>query len=222
MRGIYRALFALPCVMKKIVRILILIIVSSGIFFFFTYSESQKATLNTTTSQEASRQDASETTESTTYSGETVPASPPSRIMIPAIGVETAIESVGMNEKGEMAVPQEDMNVAWYNLGYKPGENGSAVIAGHFDTKTGDPAVFYNLNGLRDGDKIIITYPNGKDYTFLVTDSALYPYNNFPLERVFNTKGEATLNLITCDGVFDTASRTYSQRRVVFATLNND
>lgn len=151
-----------------------------------------------------------------------LPTTAPSRLTISKLGVSAAVESVGMNEKGEMAVPQEDMNVAWYNLGFKPGENGSAVIAGHFDTRTGAPAVFYNLDDLVNGDEVTVTYPDGTAYTFVVTDSTLYPYDDFPLQKVFNSTGTPTLNLITCDGVFNTQVRSYTERLVVHAVLKDE
>ena len=152
---------------------------------------------------------------------EEVPTQTPSKLTIEKIGVEASVESVGMNSKGEMDVPKNDYNVAWYNLGYRPGEQGSAVMAGHFDTRSGGPAVFYKLAQLQQGDEISVTYPNGQEYTFTVTESSRYPFNNFPLQRVFNTKGQPTLNLITCDGVFDSSARNYSERLVVYAQLKD-
>jgi LPXTG-site transpeptidase (sortase) family protein len=126
-----------------------------------------------------------------------------------------------MDEKGNMGVPEKDEDVAWYNLGYKPGDNGSAVLAGHFDTKTGAPAVFYNLSDLKKGDEITVEYAGGTEFTFTVEDETVYPFDNFPLQKVFNTSGSPRLNLITCDGVFDTSSHNYSQRRVVYAVLKD-
>lgn len=48
-----------------------------------------------------------------------------------------------MDAKGNMDIPKRDENVAWYQIGYYPGSKGNAVIAGHYDTATGSPAVFY-------------------------------------------------------------------------------
>lgn len=198
--------------MKKVFIAIILLAFVGG-WFFLNNSDSNENGITKQLQQEASDVLNSQSQESE------VPVGTPTRITIAKIGVDAEIESVGMNEKGEMAVPQEDMNVAWYNLGYKPGDAGSAVVAGHFDTRTGNPAVFYDLAKLSNGDEIEVSYPDGKEYTFEVTDSELYPFNDFPLQKVFNTKGTPTLNLITCDGVFNSSAQNYSQRRVVYATL---
>jgi hypothetical protein len=39
------------------------------------------------------------------------------------------------------------------------------------------------------------------------------------LERIFGPADTPSLNLITCDGIFDRARREYDQRLVVYATL---
>src|SRR6266849_8717779 len=67
----------------------------------------------------------------------TTDTSLPKTISIPQINVSANIESVGMDKQGRMDIPQKADNVAWYNLGYKPGEKGNAVIDGHLDKQTG-------------------------------------------------------------------------------------
>lgn len=141
----------------------------------------------------------------------------PRKILIPKIGVNAAVESVGLDAQGRMDVPKLDENTAWYNLGYKAGENGSAVIAGHFDNKFGGPAVFYNLSDLEAGDEIIVIDNLGNEYTFVVSGKKLYGFDQLPLEQIFASSGKARLNLITCDGAFDRATKNYSQRLVVYS-----
>lgn len=146
-------------------------------------------------------------------------AGAPQYIIIPAIGVNAAIESVGLDAQGRMDVPQDEDNTAWYNLGFKPGQNGSAVIDGHYDKRSGAPAVFYKLSSLNEGDTIIVNYPDGTEYTFAVTHKQLYDFDKVPLQEVFNSTDQPRLNLITCDGVFDTAAQNYSKRLVVYSVL---
>src|SRR5438128_2185263 len=76
------------------------------------------------------------------YRGSDPLISSPTTIRIPAIHINARVESVGLDSEGHMAVPKVPANVAWYNLGPKPGEDGNAVIDGHIDTITGEPAVF--------------------------------------------------------------------------------
>src|SRR3989344_5825214 len=72
----------------------------------------------------------------------------PSRLLIPSIGVDAHIQSVGLSWRGngDMGVPTNFTDVAWYNQGPLPGMPGSAVIDGHMDGKNVAQAVFYNLN----------------------------------------------------------------------------
>lgn len=143
----------------------------------------------------------------------------PEQISIPKINVNTKVESVGMDSEGRMGVPTNPFDTAWYRPGFKPGMNGSAVIDGHLDLVTGAPAVFWNLKLLAIGDTITVTEDNGKKYTFAVSKIAKYPYNSFPIKQVFAASDVPMLNLITCNGVWDKASRNYSDRLVIYSKL---
>ena len=145
----------------------------------------------------------------------------PQTLTIPSLKVTATVESVGMDSQGRMDVPKNDFNAAWYNLGFKPGDKGSAVIDGHFDRASGAPAVFYELDSLKNGEKIIVSDGNGKTLTFIVTKKVYYPFDAFPLEEVFNTTDKPRLNLITCDGVYDTSTHNYSQRLVIYSELES-
>ncbi len=143
----------------------------------------------------------------------------PQTLRIPKINVQATVESVGLDTQGRMDIPRKVEDVAWYNLGYKPGEKGNAVIDGHLDKVTGAPAVFWNLSKLTAGDKIFITDSKGHEYTFSVLYIRKYPYNNFPIEEVFGASSKSRLNLITCQGVWNSAQRNYSHRVVAFSEL---
>ena len=143
----------------------------------------------------------------------------PSRISIPAIGVDASVEQVGQDSQGRMDVPQNADNVAWYQMGFKPGENGNAVFAGHLDKATGEPAVFWNIPTLKRGDKIVVSGNSGKSLTYVITRTEQYPYNDFPLEEVFGPSERPMLNLITCVGSWNSAEASYSHRFVVYSQI---
>lgn len=145
----------------------------------------------------------------------------PISFTIPSLHVTTAIESVGMDNQGRMDVPKNVTDVAWYDLGYRPGQKGSAVIDGHYDTQTGAPAVFYNISKLTPGDTIVVQDDKGNTYTFTVTQNTNYPYNSLPLNEIFASNDRARLNLITCSGVWDHVQHNYSTRDVVYAELTS-
>lgn len=151
---------------------------------------------------------------------ETKPAfSQPKRLRIPKLEVDTAVEHVGLDENQRMDVPAADENVAWYQYGPIPGETGSSVLAGHFDTRTGGPAVFYTLNQLDTGDQVTVQDDQGRERTFVVTKIATHQDSNFPIAEVFSDRSGKKLNLITCAGQFDQAAKNYQDRLVVYTQL---
>lgn len=144
----------------------------------------------------------------------------PAHMSIPKLGLSNiVVEHVGMDGNGQMEVPVVDDNVAWFQPGYKPGSRGNSVLAGHFDKPTGDPAVFYRLESMEVGDKIHLTDVDGVTQTYRVIDKVAYPYDNFPTSFVFGKSDRKMLNLITCDGTWDTVNQNYSNRLVVFSEL---
>lgn len=144
---------------------------------------------------------------------------PPQRLIIGKLGIDTEIEHVGIDTNGKVDVPKNPQNVGWYMPGYKPGENGSAVIDGHLDTETSAPAIFYSLNLLELGDKVDTIDIVGKKRTFEVVKTQSYPYDEFPSEAVFAPGNTPLLNLITCQGIWDVATRNYSKRLIVYTRL---
>lgn len=146
------------------------------------------------------------------------PAVAPVRLLIPKLGLDVSIESKGEDAAGHMDVPGWE-NVAWYNLGPKPGEEGSAVIAGHYDTPDGAPSTFYSLSTLWPGDEIYVQDELNNVLRFTVKDMRNYDYFLFPINEVFADPSGRKLNLITCSGTWNHALQTYSDRLVVFAEL---
>ncbi|MBI4136680.1 class F sortase [Candidatus Roizmanbacteria bacterium] len=145
----------------------------------------------------------------------------PIRLIIPKLGVDTVIEHVGLAPDDRMDVPKNADQVAWYNLGPKPGEAGSAVIAGHLDKPGGTPAVFYRLNELQSGDELIIMSQDMTQQTFRVVNTEVFDDATFPIDLVFGGTERRMLNLITCAGTFNRDTRLYSDRTVVFTEAIN-
>ncbi len=143
----------------------------------------------------------------------------PVRLKIRAIGVDAAVEHVGLAPDGTMDVPKDYDNTAWYQLGPRPGEPGNAVIAGHVDSAVKGPVVFWDLRELRPGDRITVVGDDGVERAFVVTASESYLRAQTPMARVFGETSAAQLNLITCDGVFDQQRREYDGILVVYASL---
>jgi LPXTG-site transpeptidase (sortase) family protein len=115
-----------------------------------------------------------------------------------------------------MGVPAGPDDVAWLDLGPRPGEKGSAVIAGHEGWKDGIAAVFDNLGKLHVGDKIYVLDDQGTKATFVVRKMQTYNQNGDVPEVFASNDGKVHLNLITCEGTWNAAQKSYSNRFVVF------
>lgn len=140
----------------------------------------------------------------------------PIRLRIKRIGIDAAIEYVGLTADGAMDIPKGPNNTAWFFPGPRPGEVGSAVIAGHFGWKNGIAAVFDNLHNLQKGDEVEIEDDRGVIITFIVRESQVYGENDGAASVFNSTDGKVHLNLVTCQGVWNKDRKSYSKRLVVF------
>ena len=142
----------------------------------------------------------------------------PARLRIPKIGVDTAIEQLGVVPGGNMQSPAKTKNAGWYKFGPQPGNNGSAVIAGHFGSGSyRGKSVFDDLHMLSKGDEIFTEDEAGRVAAFTVQGSQIYAKDEI-VPRVFiSSDRKAHLNLVTCQGKWKGAEQTYENRLVVFA-----
>jgi LPXTG-site transpeptidase (sortase) family protein len=143
----------------------------------------------------------------------------PKKIKIPALQIDTFVEQVGVTSAGTMDTPKNIWNTAWFaEGGYRPGQKGNAVIAGHLDAP-GTKAIFWDLDKLKPGDKVSVSDAAGRELTFEVTNREIYPVEDAPLQTIFGPAAEPQLNLITCGGTFDRTSQSYNKRLVVYTQL---
>ena len=147
------------------------------------------------------------------------PGDYPVRLKIPSLGIDANVQQTGLTKSGAMGVPTNFTDAAWYKNGPLPGEVGSAVMDGHVDNGLSLPGVFKHLGDLKVGDDIYVTTKSGKELHFTVEETANYPYNDVPTERIFTRADRPRLNLITCDGKWIRAEKTYDERLVVYAVL---
>lgn len=205
--------------MKKVLSILLfLVIIAGGIGFGVNAANGLKG--DTPKKEVLPAQESSANEETTEEVVQEKAPGIPKKIRIPSINVDAAIEPVGVKGSNrQMETPENADNGGWYSLGVKPGQKGSAVIAGHLDKVDSSPAVFWKVSELQPGDQIISVDENGEEFTFEVTQVTQYPYDDFPIAKVFATSGPAMLNLISCKGEWDNVKKNYSHRTVVYSKL---
>jgi hypothetical protein len=144
--------------------------------------------------------------------------SPPVRVRIPAIGVDSSLQSLGLLPDGTLQPPSQWQQAGWFADGVRPGALGPAVIAGHVDSVSG-PAVFYRLRELRPGDEVDVAQRTGRWLRFVVQTVRAYPKAQFPTEAVYGPTASPELRVITCTGDFDRAKHSYVDNLVVSARL---
>jgi hypothetical protein len=149
-----------------------------------------------------------------------LPGSAPVALAFPAIGVVTALLSLGLRENNSLKVPPDGPGApaSWYSGSPTPGERGPAVLLGHVNAVGGGPGVFAGLRSLNPGTPITVRRADGSNATFTVDRAAAYSKDNFPTVEVYGNTSGAELRLITCDG-YDPATGLFNDNYVIYAKL---
>jgi sortase (surface protein transpeptidase) len=139
----------------------------------------------------------------------------PTRVTIPAIGVDADLVPVGLKADGAMQTPDFGL-AAWYQPGPRPGDAGPAVLLAHVDSKANGPDVFFRLRDLEPGDEVTVHYRDAAT-TFAVTSTEQTAKTALPSKKIWNSTKDPVLRLITCGGQFDAAARSYLDNIIVYA-----
>jgi Sortase domain len=145
-------------------------------------------------------------------------AARPVWLSVPAIGIRTSLVDLGLNPDGTLQVPASTTVAGWFTGSPRPGMAGSAVVAGHVDSRAG-PGIFFWLRTLRPGDRVYVGRADGTMAVFTITSVRMYAKDQFPTTAVYGPVPDAELRLITCGGVFDRSLGSYLSNVVVFARL---
>lgn len=116
------------------------------------------------------------------------PPSPPTRLVIPKIGVDTSVEEVTI----DLGTWQVADFVAGHHQGTAmPGQNGNMVLVGHRDIRG---SIFLRLNELQKGDEFQV-FTATSSYRYIITEVRVVE----PTEvSVLNPTLDPTATLITC------------------------
>lgn len=146
------------------------------------------------------------------------PGPPPVTVRVPALGIDAAIEAVGVQEDGAMVVPAEVDRVGWYRYGPEAGAaEGNVVLAGHVDTIAQGPGALFPLRGVEIGAEIVVADAGGTEHRYEVVSLETITKTDLPVEQIFARSGEHRLVVITCGGEYLPGSRRYADNVVVTA-----
>lgn len=141
----------------------------------------------------------------------------PIGLRIPALDQEAAVNPAGVASNGDMEVPANVTDVAWYKYGSAPGEPGSAVLAAHVDLAGQGPGVFFELRDLEPGSVIFVDFDDGSSEAWVAEARTIYDKEELPTDAIFSREGPPVLTLITCGGGFNEQARRYDSNVVVYA-----
>jgi LPXTG-site transpeptidase (sortase) family protein len=142
--------------------------------------------------------------------------SEPTRVSIPAIGVDSRLMSLGLRSDGTLETPPGAFPAGWFTGAPTPGQLGPAIIVGHVRYNT--PGVFARLSQVHRGDRVDVDRADGSTARFRVTRVEHVAKSAFPTQQVYGNIDHAGLRLITCGGL-DAATAEFEENVVVFADL---
>jgi len=154
--------------------------------------------------------------------GAAAPGAVADRMVIKRLGIDAKVHQSTVGPSGQMGDPDGPYDVVWYDFsnfpgtGGYPGKGGNAVFAGHVDYHPNIQAVFWTLRNAQAGDVIDYYTADGAHLTYTVQWRKDAGPNDDFVTYVSQTGGDV-MTLITCDGVFNPATRHYDQRSVVRA-----
>ena len=179
-------------------------------------AEAEPVEENTPTeAQPAPEQSAPTTSSAPRQEQQATPAAQPqpvpqeNRLIIPSIGVNSVITSVGLTADGAVDVPAT--NVGMWAGSPAPGAHGATFLDGH------SPGILSALNQVGVGQTFQVIY-GGQTYTYRVAHTETIPLDSVNMRRALAVYGNGDgLNIMTCAGQFAPSRNTYDHRLIVYA-----
>ena len=141
--------------------------------------------------------------------------SAPLSLRFESVGVDDEIRPVGIEDDGEMEVP-DATEIGWWQYGSAPGLPGATVLAAHVSWND-SLGPFHRLGNAELGDRVEVTAGDGSVRGYQVVERTMYVKDGLPADRIWTTTGDETLVLITCGGDFNPSIRRYRHNIVVYA-----
>lgn len=142
----------------------------------------------------------------------------PERLSVPSLGIDAAVDPVGVRADRTVDIPDDAYRVGWYRFGSVPGEKrGSAVVVGHVDSRTQGRGALYPLRAVALGARITVAMADGQRLAYRVVSRELIGKRGLPATELFARTGPPRLTIITCGGPYDAARGGYQDNLVVTA-----
>lgn len=144
----------------------------------------------------------------------------PTRVRIPALGIDAKVFPVGVTPDGALEIPEDISEVGWFKYGPAPGSTqGSAVLVAHRDGTSEGRGVFFPLDSVDEGTKVNVVTESGSvvRYRVVSVEGIQKSTFNTEIEEFFTGSGKPRLTLITCGGAYEEDNGGYQANVVVTA-----
>ena len=150
-----------------------------------------------------------------------VPVTHPRELIIPKLGVDALVLPMYTTD-GVLNAPASAWDVGWYTQSALPSDKSSSaalLIDGHVNDALNSPGVFYKLNTLQAGDTMTIYKGDNTTVGYTVLKVQQVPTDKVDMNGMLRSilPGRQGLNLITCGGTYNTTTKTYNDRVLVYA-----
>jgi hypothetical protein len=143
---------------------------------------------------------------------------PPVRLVVPDVGIDMAVDPVGVREDGEMQIPEDANRAGWYQFGPAPADPaGATVVAAHVDSVQTGIGQFAKLLDVGVGAAVTVTSADGSTHEYRVVTVEKVPKEGAPVDQWFDRSGAPRLVLVTCGGTFRRDIGHYTDNVVVTA-----
>ena len=134
-----------------------------------------------------------------------VQASRPARLVIGSIDLDQRVVGVGVDQNGELVVPDHD--VGWYNASALPGQGENVVFWGHvlrFRQAPKLPAPFERIKDVRLGASVVVYDDQGQAHAYRVTRKVEVSPDQ--VEYIL-PQGSERVTMVSCYGEFVVVGR---------------
>jgi LPXTG-site transpeptidase (sortase) family protein len=150
--------------------------------------------------------------------GEVEDTPAPVRVSYPGIDADIPVLAHGVSEDGQMDIPDDAAEAAWYQYGRAPAdETGSTVIAAHAGSVHTPVGPLYLLHEAQPGEEITVEDESGQEHTYEVTEVEQQDKDNLDFTPYFSRDGDHHLVLITCGGQWNPDRSSYNDNIIVTA-----
>jgi len=141
----------------------------------------------------------------------------PTRVTIPTLDIDMAVESTGLDSAGSMALAPNPATASWYRYGPPPGTEGATVIAAHVDSLRYGLGPFARLADAPVGTEITVLAADGVEHRYTLESVQSTGKPEVPWDSIFDRTGAPRLTLVTCGGEFNYTTKHYLSNIIVTA-----